>query len=105
MAERAENILSLLTLDEKIAVLASTEVDRLGIPNPGRSEGIHQVVLKEGRSGGESVSTTSFLCLTTEHRGHREQRNTTPYKFFSVSSVLCGDYNIRNISNEYFENK
>ncbi len=57
---RAANIISLLTLEEKIAVLGNPAVPRLEIPNPGRTEGIHQVVLKERRSGGKAVPTTSF---------------------------------------------
>jgi beta-glucosidase len=57
---RAANILSLMTLDEKIAALASPAVARLKIPAYGTSEGIHQVVLNAGRGGGQAIPTTSF---------------------------------------------
>jgi beta-glucosidase len=39
--ERAANILSLMTLDEKIAALGNPAVERLKIPGYGTSEGIH----------------------------------------------------------------
>jgi beta-glucosidase len=57
---RAANILSLMTLDEKIAALANPAVPRLGIPAYGTSEGIHQVVLRGGRGGSQPIPTTSF---------------------------------------------
>jgi beta-glucosidase len=46
LEQRVDNILSLMTLDEKIAALGSPAVARLGIPAYGTSEGIHQVVLR-----------------------------------------------------------
>jgi beta-glucosidase len=57
--QRAENIVSLMTLDEKLAALQNAAVPRLGIPGPGASEGIHMVV---GRVGplGPPIATTSF---------------------------------------------
>jgi len=58
--ERAANILSLMTLDEKIAALGSPVVERLKIPAYGTSEAIHQVVLNAGRGGGQAIATTSF---------------------------------------------
>ncbi|HKD09194.1 MAG TPA: glycoside hydrolase family 3 C-terminal domain-containing protein [Bryobacteraceae bacterium] len=58
--ERAANILSLMTLDEKIAALGNPAVPRLGIPSYGTSEGIHQVVLRGGRGGSQPIPTTSF---------------------------------------------
>jgi beta-glucosidase len=57
---RAANILSLMTLDEKIAALANPAVPRLGIPAYGTSEGIHQVVLRGGRGGSQPIPKTSF---------------------------------------------
>ncbi|HEX3682061.1 MAG TPA: glycoside hydrolase family 3 C-terminal domain-containing protein [Bryobacteraceae bacterium] len=43
--KRIDNLLSLMTLDEKIACLGTrTGVPRLGVPNIGSSEGIHGVV-------------------------------------------------------------
>ena len=45
--ERISHILSLMTLDEKIACLgATTAVPRLGIPNAGLTEGLHGLVRK-----------------------------------------------------------
>lgn len=58
--ERAANILSLMTIDEKIAALGNPAVPRLGIPSYGTSEGIHQVVLRGGRGGSQAIPTTSF---------------------------------------------
>ena len=58
--ERAINILSLMTLDEKIATLSSPAVARLKIPAYGTSEAIHQVVLNAGRGSGQAIATTSF---------------------------------------------
>ena len=58
--ERAANILSLMTLDEKIAALTNPAVARLKIPGYGTSEAIHQVVLNGGRGGGQAIPTTSF---------------------------------------------
>jgi beta-glucosidase len=58
--ERARNILTLMTLDEKIAALANPAVPRLGIPGYGTSEGIHQVVLRAARGGSQAIPTTSF---------------------------------------------
>lgn len=45
MEKRIDNLLSLMTIDEKIDCLGTrTEVPRLGVPNIGSSEGIHGVV-------------------------------------------------------------
>jgi beta-glucosidase len=57
---RVENIMSLLTLDEKIAMLGNPGVKRLGIPGFGSSEGIHQAALSGGFGGRQSIPTTSF---------------------------------------------
>lgn len=58
--QRADNIVSLLTLEEKIAAFANPAVKRLNIPGFGSAEGIHQVVLRAGFGGGMSIPTTSF---------------------------------------------
>jgi len=60
LEQRVDNIISLLTLDEKIAVFANPAVPRLGIPGYGSAEGIHQVVLRGGMRGGQAIPTTSF---------------------------------------------
>jgi beta-glucosidase len=58
--QRISNILSLMTLDEKIACLgATTAVPRLGIPNTGLTEGLHGLVRK-GYGQMKEVPTTQF---------------------------------------------
>jgi beta-glucosidase len=58
--KRIDNLLSLMTLDEKIDCLGTnTAVPRLGVPNIGSSEGIHGVVQRGGH-GRESITTTQF---------------------------------------------
>lgn len=60
MEDRVDNIISMMTLDEKIVYVLSSEVNRLGIPSPGRSEGIHQTVIRSFMGQGEAIPTTSF---------------------------------------------
>jgi beta-glucosidase len=61
MEQRIDNLLSLMTVDEKIAVLSTnTGVPRLGVPNIGSSEGIHGVVQREARGKREPITTTQF---------------------------------------------
>src|ERR1700733_11451828 len=62
MEKRIDNLLSLMTLDEKIDCLGTkTGVPRLGIPNFGSSEGIHGVVQRGGGKADRSViPTTQF---------------------------------------------
>jgi beta-glucosidase len=56
---RIDNLLSLMTIDEKINGLGTrTGVPRLGIPNIGSSEGIHGLVQRGGRAA--AVTTTQF---------------------------------------------
>ena len=57
--ERIDNIIDLMTLDEKIGYVVSSQVERLGIPSPGSSEGIHQTVIRT-RGEADPVPTTSF---------------------------------------------
>jgi beta-glucosidase len=60
LEQRVDNILSLMTLDEKIACLEQNSgVPRLQIPNAGWSEGLHGLVRKGG-FGTKMVPTTSF---------------------------------------------
>jgi len=59
--KRIDNLLSLMTIDEKIAVLGTnTGVPRLGVMNFGSSEGIHGVVQREPRGKRLPVTTTQF---------------------------------------------
>ncbi len=62
MEKRIDNLLSLMTLDEKIDCLGTrTGVPRLGVPNFGSSEGIHGVVQRGGgRVGRPAITTTQF---------------------------------------------
>ena len=59
--KRIDNLLSLMTTDEKIDCLGTvTGVPRLGVPNIGSSEGIHGVVQREARFGRLPITTTQF---------------------------------------------
>ncbi|MGA2131359.1 MAG: glycoside hydrolase family 3 C-terminal domain-containing protein [Bryobacteraceae bacterium] len=60
LQQRVDNILSLMTLDEKLACLTtSTAVPRLHIPDAGGTEGLHGLVRK-GDFGGKAITTTQF---------------------------------------------
>ena len=60
-SERIDNLLSLMTVDEKIDCLGMrTGVPRLGVPNIGGSEGIHGVVQRDARWGRKPITTTQF---------------------------------------------
>jgi beta-glucosidase len=59
--QRIDNLLSLMTIEEKIDCLGTqTGVPRLGVPNIGSSEGIHGVVQREERFGRKPITTTQF---------------------------------------------
>jgi beta-glucosidase len=59
--KRIDNLLSLMTVDEKIHCLGTdTGVPRLGVPNIGWSEGIHGVVQRETRGTRGPITTTQF---------------------------------------------
>ncbi len=63
LEQRVTNILSLMTLDEKIAALrTSSAVPRLGIPDAGASEGLHGLVQRSlgGLGPRNVVPTTQF---------------------------------------------
>jgi beta-glucosidase len=61
MEKRIDNLLSLMTADEKVACLGTqTGVPRLGVKNFGSSEGIHGVVQREPRRGRQPITTTQF---------------------------------------------
>ncbi len=61
MEKRIDNLLSLMTLDEKIDCLGTkTAVPRLGVPSFGSSEGIHGVVQRGGRPDRPAITTTQF---------------------------------------------
>jgi len=59
--KRIDNLLSLMTLDEKIDCLSTkTGVPRLGVPNFGSSEGIHGVVQRKSDYTHTPIPTTQF---------------------------------------------
>ncbi len=60
--QRIDNILSLMTIDEKVDALSTnTSVPRLGIPSFGSSEGIHGVVQRGNEKRGYApIHTTQF---------------------------------------------
>ena len=60
--KRIDNLLSLMTMEEKIDCLGTrTGVPRLGVPNIGSSEGIHGVVQREAAAiGRQPITTTQF---------------------------------------------
>ena len=59
--KRIDNLLSMMTVQEKIDVLGTrTGVPRLGVPNIGSTEGIHGVVQREPRFGHQPITTTQF---------------------------------------------
>ena len=61
MEKRIDNLLSLMTVDEKVACLGTnTAVPRLGVPNIGSSEGIHGVVQRQARGARQPITTTQF---------------------------------------------
>jgi len=61
MENRIDNLLSLMTVDEKIGCLGTnTGVPRLGVMSYGSSEGIHGVVQREARGKRLPITTTQF---------------------------------------------
>lgn len=60
--ERLDNLMSLLTLEEKIALLSTNlGVPRLGIPNCGQVEGLHGLSLSgPGKERPDTIPTTIF---------------------------------------------
>ena len=61
MEKRIDNLLSLMTTDEKVSCLSTnTGVPRLGVPSYGSSEGIHGVVQREARGSHQAITTTQF---------------------------------------------
>lgn len=57
--KRVDNIITLMTSEEKISFLTDFQVPRLNIPSPGSAEGIHQAVIRS-RKPEIPIYTTSF---------------------------------------------
>jgi beta-glucosidase len=61
MEKRIDNLLSLMTIEEKVNCLSTnTGVPRLGVRSYGSSEGIHGVVQREARGKRLPIMTTQF---------------------------------------------
>ena len=60
LEQRADDVVSRMTLEEKIAAFANPAVKRRDIPGLGSAEGIHQVVLRAGPGGGMTIPTRSL---------------------------------------------
>jgi len=58
--QRVDNIVSLLTLEEKVDLLIDFNVPRLGITSPGNAEGIHQAKLQSFAPNSIAIPSTSF---------------------------------------------
>ncbi|RDB05803.1 glycoside hydrolase family 3 C-terminal domain-containing protein [Runella aurantiaca] len=58
--QRVNNVLSLLTLEEKVAFILDYNAPRLNISSPGSAEGIHQALVKPPQMGAKPIPTTSF---------------------------------------------
>jgi len=59
--KRIDNLLSLMTTQEKIDCLGvETGVPRLGVPSYGGSEGLHGVVQRSDKGAGPAIPTTQF---------------------------------------------
>ncbi len=60
MDKRIDNLVSLLTLDEKIGLITDYAVPRLGITSPGNAESIHQVKFYDKPREQNPIKSTSF---------------------------------------------
>ena len=68
MEKRIDNLLSLMTLDEKINCLGTrTGVPRLGVPNFGSSEGIHGLQQRGGGNAQRAAITTTQFPPPSRH--------------------------------------
>ncbi len=84
---RIDNILSLLTLEEKIICLGTNpSIPRLGIKGTGHIEVLHGVAL--GRPGPYAITWTQHHIPAILHMTHNSQEQGTAF-----ADVLFGDYN------------
>ena len=70
--ERIDNLLSLMTLEEKIVTFTGAGIPRLGIPDPGSSEAIHGLVR------GGSTDLEGFVRNSQLENAKIPQRNAGP---------------------------
>jgi beta-glucosidase len=100
MEKRVDNIVSLLTLEEKIDLLTGFQLLRLNITAPGSAEGIHQVVIRSRQPGQASAITTSFsqvfgLGSTWDPDLIKKAGNVMAYEGILFGSVPHGLYRRR----------
>ena len=67
---RIDNLLSLMTLEEKIATFSGAGVPRLGVPSPGSSEAIHGLV----RGGSTDLESFVRMSKLDEARPAQQKR-------------------------------
>lgn len=70
--ERVENLLSLMTLEEKVATFSGLGVPRLAVPDPGSSEAIHGLV----RGGSTDLESFVRLSQLDKAPANTQQRRT-----------------------------
>lgn len=70
--ERIDNLLSLMTLEEKIATFSGLGVPRLGVANPGSSEAIHGIVR------GGATDLENFVRVSQLGRAGAPQQQPSP---------------------------
>lgn len=71
--ERIDNLISLMTLDEKIATISAQGVPRLGIPSPGSTEAIHGIV-RGGSSNLRSLPNNAQMQFAAPAQGQQQNR-------------------------------
>jgi len=71
--ERIDNLISLMTLDEKIATISAQGVPRLGIPAPGSTEAIHGIV-RGGSSNLRSLPNNAQMQFAMPAQGQQQRR-------------------------------
>ena len=72
--ERIDNLLSLMTLEEKIATFSGLGVPRLGVADPGSSEAIHGLV----RGGATDLENFVRVSQIDRTREYTQQQQTAP---------------------------
>ena len=68
--ERIDDLLSRMTLEEKIATFSGQGVPRLGVPSPGSSEAIHGLV----RGGATDLEGFVRMSRLEETAGHQPRQ-------------------------------
>mgnify|MGYP003311534136 CR=1 FL=1 len=96
--ERIDNLLSLMTLEEKIATFSGLGVPRLGVADPGSSEAIHGLV-RGGATDLENFVRVSQIDRTRDYTQQQAapqlplsslRRNSSPRRQFGSSVETVG---------------